>query len=172
MGSPVSPAVADIFMQDLEVRVFAQFLNPARLWKRFVDDILSIVRCGEGEKVLEQLEKQHPSIRFTVEEESEGELPYMDVKFERQEDGKLRREVHRKKTHTDRYLQFSSNHTDNVKSGVIQGLVDRAGTVSSDQRTYRQEVGRIISIFRNNGYPRKFVERTVKKTREVFNGTE
>ena len=73
MGSPVSPAVADIFMQDLEVLAFAQFLNPPRLWKRFVDDILSIVRCGEGEKVLEQLNKQHPSIRFTIEEESEGE---------------------------------------------------------------------------------------------------
>ena len=91
----------------------------------------------------------------------------MDVKFERQEDGKLRREVNRKKTHIDRYLQFSSNHTDNVKSGVIQGLVDRAGTVSSDQRTYRQEVGRIISVFRNNGYPRKFVERAVKNKRGI-----
>ena len=75
MGSPVSPAVADIFMQDLEVRAFAQFLNPPRLWKRFVDDILSIVRRGEGEKLLEQLNKQHPSIRCTIEEESVGELP-------------------------------------------------------------------------------------------------
>ena len=56
----------------------------------------------------------------------------MDVKFEKRENGKLRREVHRKKTHTNRYLQFSSNHTDNVNTGVIQGLVDRAATVSSD----------------------------------------
>ena len=71
----------------------------------------------------------------------------------------MRREVHSKKTHTNIYLQFSSNHTDNAKTGVIQGLVNRAATVSSDQRAYRQEIGRIISALRNNGYPRKFVER-------------
>ena len=50
MRSLVSSAVADIFMQDLEMRAFAQFLNQPRLWKRFVDNILSIVRRAERER--------------------------------------------------------------------------------------------------------------------------
>ena len=82
----------------------------------------------------------------------------MDVKFESKKDGQLRCEVYRKEMHTNRFIQFSSNHTDNVKAGVILGLVDRAMIVSRNQTSYRQEVAKITSTFRNNGYPRKFVE--------------
>ena len=46
MGSPVSQAIADIFMNELESRAFAKYPEPPRLWKPFVDDVLSIVRRG------------------------------------------------------------------------------------------------------------------------------
>ena len=126
--------------------------------------LLSNTNLGRRWKTfLEFLNRQHPRIRFTLEEASDGQLPFMDVKFERKKDGQLRHEVYRKAMHTDRYLQFSSNDTDNVKAGVIQGLVDRAMILSSDQTAYRQEVAKITSTFRNNSYPRKFVEKAVKR---------
>ena len=42
MGSPVSPVIADIFMEDLEEKAFATY-EELRLWRRFVDDVIAIV---------------------------------------------------------------------------------------------------------------------------------
>ncbi len=51
-----------------------------RLWMRYADDVLAIVKKGMTERVLEELNKQRPGvIRFTVEEEKDGQLPFLDL---------------------------------------------------------------------------------------------
>ena len=47
-------------------------------------------------------------VQFTVEQETDNQLPFLDVLVMRDEDGKLKITVYRKKTHTDRYLPFHS----------------------------------------------------------------
>ena len=59
--------------------------------------------------------------------------------------------------------QFDSNYADTVKSGVIQGLVNRAKMVCCDHKAYREEIERITTVFVNNGYPKKFVDKAVGK---------
>ena len=76
--------------------------------------------------VLEHLNGISPSIVFTVEQESDGKLPFLDALVTRKDDGTLEVGVYRKQTHTDRYLSFKSHHPLNVKRGVIQCLVKRA----------------------------------------------
>ena len=49
-------------------------------------------------------------IKFTVELESDGVLPFLDVKVCRTSDCSLATTVHRKSTHTDKYLDFASHH--------------------------------------------------------------
>ena len=51
-----------------------------------------------------------PSIQFTVEVESEGKLPFLDVLLQRDPDGSISTTVYRKATHMDRYLEFASHH--------------------------------------------------------------
>ena len=67
---------------------------PPCLWKRFVDDIISILWKREVQSNLDFLNTQHKRIEFTMEMEIDGSLPFMDVRFTRQNDGKLRREVY------------------------------------------------------------------------------
>ncbi len=43
MGSPVSPIVANIFMQWFEETAFETFLYEISLWKRYVDDTIVIL---------------------------------------------------------------------------------------------------------------------------------
>ena len=50
MGSPLSPVIADIFMADLEEKAIAgasEDIAPS-VWKRYVDDIISVVKRKKG----------------------------------------------------------------------------------------------------------------------------
>ena len=165
MGSPVSPVIADIFMEDLEDKFFRNCLATCkpRLWRRFVDDIISIIKKSDGDILLEELKKQHTKIAFTMEKEKDGSLPFMDVRFTRRTDGTLARRVFQKETHTNRYIQSDSHHPDSVKASVIQGLVDRAIKISSDEGTQKQEIGRITNVMASNGYNTKFVRKAIAK---------
>jgi len=58
MGSPVSPSVANIFMEQLERTLSAtvpEDLRP-KLWKRYVDDTLEVVKRGTVNKLTEFFE--------------------------------------------------------------------------------------------------------------------
>ena len=49
-------------------------------------------------------------IHFTIEKESDGQLPFLDILLKREEDGSISTSVYRKATHTDHYLYFHSHH--------------------------------------------------------------
>ena len=125
MGVPVFLVIADIFMEDLEERALVTFAE-RRLWGRFVDDVIAIVTKETGKKMLQHLHSQHPRIKFTLDEEERGCLPYMNVTCTCQLDGSLTRLVHQKPTHTNKYVLFSSHHPTQEKEGIVRGLADRA----------------------------------------------
>ena len=166
MGSPVSPIIADIFMIDLEDKTLEAIdaCYRPRVWFRFVDDIISVVKKVNAQRVLDHLNNQNPSIVFTMEKEKDGILPFMDVKFTRQDkDGSLMREVYQKEAHTNRYIQFNSHQPKEVKEGVIACLMDRAKKVSSSEEVLCKEQKRVIKVMSANGYPRRFIEQVVRK---------
>ena len=165
MGSPLSPIIADIFMVDLEEKAIAgagEDIAPS-VWKRYVDDVLSVVKRDKGQLLLDHLNKQHEKIRFTMEEERDGSLPFTDISFSRDEYGQVVREVYRKPTHTNRYVQFTSHHPESVKSGVIDCLVKRAATVSSNDELLGKELDKIREAMNQNNYPKHFVEKAIEK---------
>ena len=43
MGSPISPIVANLYMENFETRALQSSPNPPLLWKRFVDDTFVIL---------------------------------------------------------------------------------------------------------------------------------
>ena len=57
------------------------------------------------------------SIVLTREDEVNNGMPFLDVRFTRKEDGSVKSTVHRKKMHTDQYLDHHPKHQ---KLGVVR----------------------------------------------------
>ena len=85
MGSPVSPPVANVFMEKFESRALELFEGTPEVWFRFINDVFSIVKRIQIEELLSHLNKQHESIKFTVEIEQNGRLPFMDLLLQRRD---------------------------------------------------------------------------------------
>ena len=125
MGSPVSAVVANLYMEIFEgLALNAAPVRP-RIWKRYVDDTFSVMKKGDVDGLLNHLNSIRPSIKFTMELEEDGSIPFLDTRVTRKVEGKLDITVYRKPTHTDRYLHFSS-HPTHVKKGLVRCLYDRA----------------------------------------------
>ena len=68
--------------------------------------------------------------------------------------------VHRKATHTDRYIHFTSNHHNKVKRGVIKCLKWRA-TKICNTKDLEAEKDYLRMTFRKNRYLEKLITSTM-----------
>ena len=67
MGSPISPIVANLFMEDFEKRAIESSPHPPCFWRRFVDDTFTIIYTAYKESFLEHLNSIDDHIQFTSE---------------------------------------------------------------------------------------------------------
>ena len=120
MGSPLSPIVANLYMESFEVEALTSAPHPPHLWKRFVDDTFTILQSSKRDGFLEYLNSIDQHIQFTAEDQrSDGAMPFLDILVTPGKDGSLSTSVYRKPTHTDLYLQWDIHHTLTSKYSVI-----------------------------------------------------
>ena len=67
IGASSSGPAADLFMEKLEAKAIATFIEPPALWKRYVDDTFCKLKMIHVETFLIHLNSQHPRIKFTTE---------------------------------------------------------------------------------------------------------
>ena len=157
MGNPLSPVVANIYMEHFEaLAIESARLKPAT-WLRYVDDIFVVwnERRDKLQDFFEHLNTIRPSIQFTMELEEDRKLPCLDVLVTRGAD-RLTTLVYRKATHTDQYIHFTSNHHNRVKRGVIKCLKWRASRICEAEDLEAEE-DHLRVTFQKNGYPEKFI---------------
>ncbi|KXJ26268.1 hypothetical protein AC249_AIPGENE358 [Exaiptasia diaphana] len=166
MGSPVSVVVANLVMEDLETRAIATYHTPPSLYRRYVDDTACVIKKADVGSFHKHLKEQEDNMTFTVERYSDGGLPFLDCLNLVKEDGTIDVNVYRKKTHTDRYLDFHSHHPVQHKVSVVRTLFSRAETVpSSEPNKDRERKHLTISLHEQNCYPKRFLSK-YKKARQ------
>ena len=110
MGYPVSVTVADLVMEDVEQWALSTFLTPPRFWKCYVDDTCTALHPDQLPAFHRHLNSIEAFIQFTLEPDKNGKLAFLDTVITHHPAGSLSTTVHRKAPHTDKYLDFRSNH--------------------------------------------------------------
>jgi len=85
-GSPLSPIVANIYMEYFEEMALESAQLRPRVWRRYVDDTFVIWQHGSPSKqsFLEHLNSQQDPIKFTIEEEQDSKIAFLDVLVRRE----------------------------------------------------------------------------------------
>ncbi|CAH8848487.1 unnamed protein product [Trichobilharzia szidati] len=168
MGSPISPIIADIFMEFREENALKPSRSSIKWWWRYVDDTLVIMRKNDVEKFFSHINSHVNSIKFTMEIENEiGELSVLDCKIQRVTGGRIKTTLYRKTTHFGRFLVYHSAHPLTVKRGLIQGLSDRICRLTTTPEDQRKEINILFKMLPDNNYPKEFMKNNTKKRKKV-----
>ena len=77
MGSPASPRLANLWLHQFE-SVFKAI--DLKFFRRYVDDILCVIKKSELESIQREINELHSNLKFTYELESEmGQIPFLDM---------------------------------------------------------------------------------------------
>nr|VZH91330.1 unnamed protein product [Spirometra erinaceieuropaei] len=88
MGSPILGLIAEAVLQRLELLVFRH--NRPKFWARYVDDTFVVIERGRGMEFKEHLNAIFLDIQFTMEEEENNQLAFLDVFVCRKDCGGLK----------------------------------------------------------------------------------
>ena len=169
MGNPLSPLLSNIYMEFFEKNLIPSIYTSRIIWYRYVDDILCILNLDfDIEGFLAVINSLAPTIKFTVEKESNKTLPFLDILIYREENC-LKFSVYRKPTNNLSYVHFFSGHSKNVKISVFSTMYLRALRICSPE-FIDEEFSTIQNVGKNLCYPKYFLEDCLNSAKRTFYG--
>jgi len=79
MGSPLSPVIADVVMQDLETDCLNRTNCQPTFYYRYVDDIAMTISSDSTDTVLRSFNSYHERLNFTIDYEEGHSLSFLDL---------------------------------------------------------------------------------------------
>ena len=136
MGSPVSPVVANLYMEAIEEMAINTTPVPPKVWKRYVDDSFCIIKRNAVDSFHNTLNSIDQHISFAIEEENNNQIAFLDALVTRKDNVPIV-DVYRKPTHTDRYLDSFSHHDKRHKISTAETLPHRATNLRAQNKEKR-----------------------------------
>jgi len=159
MGSPISPIIADIVMDDIETRALNSLRFKIPFYYRYVDDIALTIPCNKAELLLDTFNSFHPRLQFTLERGGNF-LNFLDVTIIKNNNN-LEFDFYTKPTFSGRFLSYMSQHSISQKRGVIMSAIDRVFLLSHP-KYHQKNFNFVIETFLDNGYPLQFIFDTIR----------
>ena len=165
MGLPLAPCFANIFMSHYEKIFLNNCPNEFApiFYRRYVDDTFVLFR-EQNHAVLffDYINKQHPNLSFTMEQENNSSLSFLDVLITKTRNS-FSTSVFRKPTNSSLTTSFFSFCSYKFKINSISTLLSRAYNVSSSYQLLHKELQFIINLFSKNGFPKQLIETQISK---------
>ena len=170
---PISPLIANLFMEELEVKALSTCSHPWSLWQRFHDDTFIINKAEHNHQLLQDINNQDPHIQFTVKEPlQEGTLWFLDTLVSVGPNNTFNTTAYRKPTHTDQYLHCDNNHFITAKHSVFNTLAHRAKIVSFNQEAFHKELNHIKRAFQACQFPPQALSQLQQKFENKHNNSQ
>ena len=171
MGSPISPLLADIFMENIENQIFkSNESNSIIWWYRYVDDVIAGFNGSSRQldKFLGFINNIHKNIKFTLEIENENKINFLDLTIKRTENN-LEFSIYRKPTHTDSTIPNYSCHPYSQKlSAYHHAMIHRIFTIPLSETNLNKEIEVIKQIALSNGFDRNLINKLIEKKHYRF----
>ena len=156
-------------MEDVKERALESFPSPPPHTHTLLEllDIFTALPKTLIIPFLDHLNGIEPSIKFTVVEERDGQLAFLDVLLRKEDDGTINTSALHKATCINQYLSFMSHHLTAHKVAVVRTLMTRAENLSSSgvERTEKQKS--VTGALRGSDYLSGFIQKhTITRRRE------
>ena len=120
MGSPPAPLLANGWLSRFENKI----KGSAKVYTRYMDDILREIKVSQIDKKLSEINNYHPSLKFTMEKENDNSIPFFDMKIIHK-DNKLSSTWYTKPTDTGLTMNFHAVAPVQYKKSVVTGFIHR-----------------------------------------------
>ena len=151
-------------MCHLEEKMMSSCPNDCRpkIYKRYVDDTFAAFENKEqAVAFLEYINSLHKNIRFTMDEENNSSLPFLDVNISKANNC-FEFSIYRKRTFTGLATNFFSFSPLIYKINAIKTLVHRGFLISSTYLKMHLEFEFLKKLFISNGYPKRLIDKIIK----------
>ena len=155
MGSPLAPTLANLFLSHWEQIWLNTCPNNCKptFFKRYVDDTFVLFDSPEKPlHFLEFLNSQHNNIKFTIEQEQNKSLPFLDTTITIKNNN-FESSIYRKPTFTGLGTHFLSHTQLIYKINSIKTLIYRSFQISSNYLNFHTDIVFLKNFFLENGYP-------------------
>jgi len=164
MGSPLSPIIADLALQNLESHTLKNLSFQPLFYIRYVDDIALAVPRGSLNELLHKFNSFHPRLKFTLENGGTS-LDFLEITMINR-DGKLIFDWYHKPTYSGRLLNFHSKHPLSQKRGIITSSTDKILLLSNPEFHQKNFLFLINNLLMND-YPLDMVFCSIRKRLSV-----
>lgn len=160
MGSPISPILALIVMDHLLDAVIPRLPFQLPFIYKYVDDIICAIPERSGDVTLSTFNSFHNDIKFTMETETSGTVPFLDTCLVRLSDNSVILNWYQKPSASGRYINYQSNHPLNHKYNTVIAMKNRVKHISDD-RFLKDNLEKLFKMFLNNGYPANLLNKLI-----------
>lgn len=154
MGSSISALITDFYMEEILDAALAKLpVQRPKVLVKYVDDLLLVCPKETAELLLKILNASHRDLEFTLEEEKDGKLAYLDFEINRTSSISFSTKWYAKPMSSDRILNWNSNHDSLTIRNTGFAFVKNMKGVSSPIH-HPQMRKKAYDLLISNGYPR------------------
>ena len=163
MGSPLGPALANLFMGCNEQKWFeSDHRTLVKFYRSYGDDIFCLFENGhQALTFFDFLKIQHRNLNFTIGKKHKKQLPFLDILNTCSD--RLITSVYRKSTFTGPLQNCNSFVPFTYKKGLIETLIDRRFCLISSWDGFHLDLEKLKVIVQKTEYSPKLIDESVNK---------
>lgn len=152
MGSPASPILANIVMEDLVEKVIKIIPFNIPFLKIYVDDTIMAVPSKQCNNIQNYFNSYHNNIQFTIEKEQDKSIAFLDVKLIRTDNQSIITDWYEKDINSGRLLNYCSSHPLKQKLSIMHATKNKIIKLSN-QKFVNKNLLEFRNKLINNNYP-------------------